>query len=1159
MKAPNQRSVVLRLGQSRKRFFLVSAWVLLKCASSAVTPTQEQLEFFEQKIRPVLSDKCYKCHSSESEKIKAGLLLDSREGWIKGGDNGPAIDVAAPDKSLLLQAIRYTDKDMLMPPEKSGGKLPEPVIANFERWIREGAPWPEESKASKSIARFDLQDRKSKLWCWQPPINSKPPEVRDRTWPTSAIDRFVLAQLEEKNLHPAPKADPSALLRRITFDLTGLPPTAEETKSFLADPSPKAFSKVVDRLLDSPHFGERWARHWMDLTRYAESRGHEFDHPIPNAWQYRDYLIRAFNTDLPYNQFLKEHVAGDLLPKPRLNPLNGANESILATSFYFMGEEVHSPVDIRQDETDRIDNRLDVLSKSFLGLTIACARCHDHKFDAISQKDYYALAGFLISSGSRLGRFETMESERALSAALEENRQNAQKTLFPILAAAVAPSLSNLQRVLLPARQCFIAVPEGTAPEKFPASLIAENAARAAIAPADLDAWIAELHEARTAPAHPLHLFAQTCLSAESNDPAHLTGKVHQLLERLSGTPLAATLPSAATIIADYRAPDLTPFIQDGSAFGMRPIQAGDIILGSDPLNPISGVVTQGAAKRQSVWKKLTQKGDAEPGSLKTVLRSGQSLRTPEMTLKSGNLWYLVRGSGKAYAVVDSHLMVGGPLHGKVITSWKSKDAPKEDWQWIHHDLTAYPGHRAHIEILPDGESDFEVALAIESETRPTSPSGASSSGASLGIHELIVPSKKLSPAAIAQSIQAALQKTSETMLTAALSSEPTLAPLADWMSRKLDLLCRRDSADREKLAEAARPWIQKAATLESTFRPESQTALVMFDGTGVDEHLLRRGSSKAPQAAVPRRFIEALAGPEPLKIPTGSGRLELAEQMADAGNPLTSRVIVNRVWHHLFGRGIVATVDNFGELGQRPSHQALLDHLALNFTQQHHWSIKSLIRELVHTSTYQMTARPSDATAEQSDPQNISLHRMNLKRLEAEAIRDAILAVSGKLDPTIGGPSIPVHITSFMEGRGRPASGPLDGNGRRSIYIGVKRNFLSPMMLAFDMPIPFQTMGKRNVSNVPAQSLVLMNDPFVVSQAKLWAKALDPGLSPQKKIESLYLRGLARQPFPEETADALQFISEQNPTTDNPQTPYDPWAELCHVLLNTKEFIHLY
>src|SRR5205085_2645286 len=250
------------------------------------------------------------------------------------------------------------------------------------------------------------------FWSFRAVVMPALPRVRDSAWCVSAIDRFVLAKLEARGLRPAPPADRRSLIRRVTFDLIGLPPTPEEVEAFVRDRSPNAYEKVVDRLLASPHYGERWGRHWLDLVRYAESRGHESDYTIPNAWQYRDYVVRALNADVPYDRFVTEHLAGDLLARPRLNPATGGNESVVGTGFWFLGEEVHSPVDIRQDETDRLDNRIDVFGKTFLALTISCARCHDHKFDAISTKDYYALMGFLQSSSYRLARFETMEHNR---------------------------------------------------------------------------------------------------------------------------------------------------------------------------------------------------------------------------------------------------------------------------------------------------------------------------------------------------------------------------------------------------------------------------------------------------------------------------------------------------------------------------------------------------------------------------------------------------------------------------------------------------------------------------------------------------------------------------------------------------------------------------
>ena len=420
------------------------------------------LEFFEKKVRPVLVEHCFKCHSTRAKKSRGGLLLDSRAGLLKGGDNGPALVPGNPDKSRLIEAIHYNNVDLRMPPK---GKLPDAAVAALEAWVKQGAPWPREDTPKPVVKdKFDLQKRKQAHWAWQPVRPTQPPAVKNRSWPAAASDRFLLAKLEEKGIAPAPAADRRTLLRRLSFDLIGLPPTAAEVEAFLGDTAADACEKIVDRLLASEHFGERWGRHWLDLVRYGETRGHEFDPNIPNAHHYRDYVLRAFNADVPYNQFVTEHLAGDLLAKPRLHPSEGFNESVLGTGFWFLGEEVHSPVDIRQDQADRFDNRLDVMTKTFLGLTVACARCHDHKFDAISTKDYYALFGFLESSSYRQVRFDSMAHNRRVAEELWQLRRRSRPVVQKALAEALRPGTERLADYLLAAREIIQTEPHPPTP-----------------------------------------------------------------------------------------------------------------------------------------------------------------------------------------------------------------------------------------------------------------------------------------------------------------------------------------------------------------------------------------------------------------------------------------------------------------------------------------------------------------------------------------------------------------------------------------------------------------------------------------------------------------------------------------------------------------------
>ncbi|HLF92326.1 MAG TPA: DUF1549 domain-containing protein, partial [Planctomycetota bacterium] len=403
---------------------MMKRWGLLAvllAPSSAFPQDAPDLEFFEKKVRPLLVDRCHKCHSAASEKLKGGLRLDSREAALKGGDTGPSIVPGHPEKSLMIEALTYKNVDLQMPPK---GKLGDAQIADLSEWIRRGAPWPKEAAAAHAPKKepFDLAKRKADHWAWRPLRDPEPPSVKNRAWVRQPLDAFLLASMEEKGLGPAPPADRRALLRRAFFDLVGLPPSPSEVEAFEADGD---LAKVVDRLLASPQFGEKWARHWLDLMRYAESRGHEFDYPIANAHHYRDYVIRAMNADLPFPQFVTEQVAGDLLSGPR------SGESAVATGWWYLGEWLHSPVDVRGDEMERVANQIEVFGRAFLGLTISCARCHDHKFDAISQRDYYALAGFLKSSAYRQARFDAVDRDREAARELAALRETFGKARAP--------------------------------------------------------------------------------------------------------------------------------------------------------------------------------------------------------------------------------------------------------------------------------------------------------------------------------------------------------------------------------------------------------------------------------------------------------------------------------------------------------------------------------------------------------------------------------------------------------------------------------------------------------------------------------------------------------------------------------------------------------
>ncbi|MGB7344419.1 MAG: PSD1 and planctomycete cytochrome C domain-containing protein [Pirellulaceae bacterium] len=1018
-----------------------------------ITSTSQQLAFFEKEVRPLLAEHCYACHSVNAEKIQAGLLMDSRDALLKGGDSGEAMVPGDVDGSLLIEAVRYESYEM--PPK---GKLADDEIESLERWVEMGAPWPVEEAPTAETQRpeFFLQERKDEHWVWQPIKTPVIPDVTETSWPRDDIDHFVLAKLESASLSPAGDSDRAALMRRLYFDLIGLPPTPDQAEAFISDTSADATERLVDQLLDSPHFGERWGRHWLDLVRYAESRGHEFDNDTPNAFQYRDYIIRALNADVPYDQLVREHIAGDLLSTPRLHPESGFNESILGTGFWFLGEWVHSPVDIRKDESDRFDNMIDVMSKTFLGVTVSCARCHDHKFDAISTADYYSMSGFLQSSDYRQVRFESLEHNRRIAKQLAQLDERYREKIAS-MAGNVTPEF-------------------GSRSGEVASSVVFDYATLAA------DEYMQDGFVFGDRPRAAGDVYLSTSVVTPSADNQTLSvAKLERRRARAKKRPTQ-----------NENDPQGKPQSQESAP----PSQTAE---------PLLRFATVTAAVSDPFWNGLESISSTtiqNKDKLYKLPRSGRTLRTPTFTLTDGDVACRVRGAGHVVACVDSHRLIAGPLHGETIRPIQDGEA------WIHLKLDRYIGHRLHLEFTPAENVSLEVSLITQGAT----------------------------PEVLKQLSQ----------------REATLADAVEKFAE-----ATRKALGAEAI-EIAKAWATERSELQSRVMRRSQLAMAMLDGTGEDDRVLIRGNASKPGDVEPRHFLTAVTGNQPLNIAKGSGRLELAQQINAPTNPLTSRVIVNRVWHYLIGRGIVPTTDDFGVLGQRPTHPELLDHLAGRFVQDGR-SMKRLIRNIVLTRTYQMSSQ-GDAKAVAADPKNLLWHHRSPKRLEGEAIRDALLVLSGKLDTTQFGEAVPIHLTAFMDGRGRPnRSGPLDGAGRRSIYTSVRRNFLSPFMTTFDSPTPFSTMGRRNVSNVPAQALILMNDPLVVELANGWAKrAIENHAAVDSRIQWLYQSAFARQVTPQEQAIATAFVttqaSDRGVKDDDPQL----WTDFAHALINTKEFTFL-
>jgi len=969
---------------------LIGFWFLPAGVKGSEPFPSEAIDFFEKRVRPVLEDHCFECHAQRASKIKGGLLLDTRGSLLKGGESGAVVNLNQPSESLLLKAIHYDDVDLQMPPES---RLSDGQIRDLVKWVEIGLPWPNSAARTESSPDkepFDLEKRRREHWAWRPLEKVTPPELDSDPWGQQPIDAFLLQSMRSQKLEPASEVSARVWFRRLHVVLTGIPPSPASMDAFLSDKDPDARSKAVDQILESKHYGEHWARHWLDLMRYAETMGHEFDYEIPNAWRYRDYVIRAFNQDLPYNEFVMEHLAGDQLSKPRLDASTGLEESVIGTGFFWLGQQVHSPVDIQMNQLDVLDNQIDVVSKAFLGLTVSCARCHDHKFDAISTRDYYGMFGVMKSS--RYQQTTLMSDERWTSG---------------------------------------------------------------------LNTW-QDLQER-----------GRKVLDASEHD-------LDDLAARWQPNP-------GEVLLGDARQDGFAGWYFDDEALQYDPIvEPGDMV---DRPGEGEPVPVKATAVDSAKWSRHLQ----------------GSLRSPTFLIDQPFLHTRAAGhQARINVVIDNFNLIRGPIYDGI-----KKNLDRNEVGWTTFNLTMWQGHEAYIEFKDTIHADL-------------SNGGAHGPEAWFSVETVIASSQAEPPK---------------------ISSASVVTPEASLPDAWLEL---------------ARAYRELGAQVDV-----SPTGLSMIEGSGRDNPIYIRGNPRRRGEIANRGILTSMAH---LATPIeGSGRLALAQSMVDPSNPLTARVYVNRIWHHVFGRGIVPSVDDFGVLGQAPTHPKLLDWLARWFMEEAKWSTKELIRMLVRSRAFSMDSVALDPSMDDQDPQNQYWHRSEVRRLEGESIRDHLLCVSGQLDPRAFGPSEKIHLTPFMTGRGRPGkSGPLDGGRRRSIYVEVRRNFLSPFLSTFDTPIPHTTFGRRAESNVPAQSLVMMNDPFVLQQAEAWAgEILGQDLGLAARLTQMYEKAFCRLPTAQEIKAARDFVADQEAHylvtgLDREAAQQMTWRDLCHTLFNMKEFIFI-
>ena len=1029
-------------------------------------PVMGAEDIFVSKVEPLLKQRCFECHSHEG-KIKGGLALDSKSGWEKGGESGPALVPGKPEASLLMQALSHAEKDVKMPPKKM---LPAAEIAVFAEWIRLGAPDPRVSvaKSTQDLAADDTWDtefhKRLDWWSLKPMRKIEPPKVDDGAWSKEPVDRFVHAALFAAKLQPAPPAEPGVLRRRLSFVLTGLPPSSAS-----ASLSDEAY---VDMLLQSPRFGEHFARHWMDVVRYTDTYGYEWDNPVKGSYEYRDYLIRAFNDDISFAQFLREQIAGDLLPRPRINTASQTNESLIGPMFYHLGEHRHgSSLMFNGIHQEMVNNKIDAFSKAFLATTVACARCHDHKLEAVSQHDYYALAAIFTTPRWTSRVIDAPNKNDAAIAKLKELR------------AAIRAEVAVAW--------------EKTFEGGF------------------LKQW-AETHGAALkGVGAPLAAPDQLTQKAAEWGKARMAAQKANAIFKPLADPARAQLPHCWVMEGDGMKHG---FVEEGT-----------------PLIALEG---------DAVIARLLPRG-WHTHALSSKLPG--ALRMPPEHLTPGRFVSLDLAGGEfgGQLVIDDHAFQNETIafYTNTIPAWRTfGDAElKNGVQQVTVEFATsslnpnFPPRTGLAKGLKNDDFGYDKrswlsVCGIVSHDKAGAPQDEQEEFA--GLYEAAG-----SPDAwqrIAAWFNSAVARWREG------KTQPGDQPVLDWLLSSGLLPNKAEPGS--KLAKLVAEYRSAEAGINF---PRAVNSMDQRETAPASYPLNVRGNVDVTGTLVQPGFLKMLDPRARV-----SDRLTLADSLLDPEHPLTARVYVNRVWQWLFGTGLVATPDDFGRLGVMPSHPELLDWLAREFIREG-WSTKKLVRRLVLSQTFRQSGRVADAARER-DPENRLLHHYSTRRLEAEAIRDSLLAISGRLDPQLyGRPVLPFR--SAEDAAKRLFSGPLDGHGRRSIYLQMSIMDPPKFLAGFNLPDLKLPAGRRDVTNVPSQALIMLNDPFVNEMAQCWAAGLlkNKDVNREDRVRQMFEQALARAPNAAELkrwTAALQDFGGDTP---------DAWERLAHALFNTKEFLY--
>ncbi|AMV25357.1 Planctomycete cytochrome C [Gemmata sp. SH-PL17] len=987
-----------------------SRWVVAfvgLLGGAATTRGADPTDHFEAKVRPVLVQHCIKCHGPE--KQKSGLRLDSKTGWQTGGESGPALVPGKSAESLLIKALSGADGISQMPPN---GKLTAAEIAALEQWVKDGAVDPRVGGPARlgGVTAAEAKD----WWSFRPVTRPAVPKNAG----TNAIDAFIRAKLAGANLALSPTADKRTLIRRATYDLTGLPPTPQDIKAFLKDDSPEAFAKVVDRLLASPAYGERWGRHWLDLVRYADTAGENSDHPLPHAWRYRNWVIDAVNRDVPYDEFLRDQLAGDIVAAQ--NPNEKYAPRVVATGFLALARRFGHDID--KDIHLTYEDTIDTVGKAFLGLTIGCARCHDHKYDAITAKDYYALYGILDSTKFAFPGCEPQQRPR---------------DLVPLMPPA------EWDRVVKPYKDKL----------------------------ANLDAQLAHLRA------------EQTKLAQELKARAGTTGRA---LAR-------GEIPDGGEQVFDKLPAEIE-------------VRAGQFLqLSVTPLK------NHGADSTLIEWDIAEIGGKERRWNLTADVLDDLLAGNPHGDTHGNKRvwWFLDTREGPIPLSESARDLSGKPG----LNAWRNGDTPSVFANCAKEPVpvwTKLPARSVFVHPGPNGNvavgwlSPVDGKIRITGRIKDAHPGG---------------------PDGVGWVLERFTGEMGTDLLTVAGKSE------------------KQQALERERAALIASAPVQDVAFAVTESTPHNAKV-----------HL--RGDPEKLGPVVPRRWLEVFGG-EQLPALAGSGRLELAGWITAKNNPLTARVMVNRIWLHHFGKGLVKTPNDFGTRGSAPSHPELLDWLASEFVEKQ-WSVKALHRQIMLSATYQQasTLRPDAAKV---DANNELYWRFERRRLSGEELRDSLLTASGQLDRKPGGAHPFPPEASWSYSQHVPFSTFFESD-KRSVYLISVRNRRHPFLGLFDGADPNATTPQRQDTTVPTQALYFLNDPFFHGQSeKVASRALT---KPEAaRLDELFRAAFQRTPTNKEQDAANAFLKRYAATlTDTPpaERTKAAWAALARVLLASNEFLYL-